>query len=413
MSADQVTVVVTGLGASTPLGGDVASTWSGLLAGASGARAITAEWAEMLPVRIAAPAAVDPGDVLDRVEARKLDRSAQLALIAAREAWQDAGRPEVAAERLAVVCASGIGGAITLLNAWDTLREKGARRVSPHTIPMLMPNSPAANIGLEVGARGGVHTPVSACSSSAEALAHALRMLRSGETDVVVAGGTEAVIHPMPLAGFAAMMALSKRNDEPHRASRPFDKGRDGFVLGEGAGILVLETAEHAAARGARVYAELSGAGISADAHHIAQPDPTGAGIVLAMRRALADAQLPPEQVRHINAHATSTPLGDVAEIKAIREVLGSAADSVTVTANKSALGHLLGGSGAVESIATILSLHHGQVPPTVNLEDLDDEVDLEIVRGEPGTLPSGPISALKGSFGFGGHNVVLAFRRV
>jgi 3-oxoacyl-[acyl-carrier-protein] synthase II len=412
MSTDQVTVVVTGLGASTPLGGDVASTWSGLLAGASGARAITEEWAEMLPVRIAAPAAVDPGDVLDRVEARRLDRSAQLALIAAREAWQDAGRPEVAADRLAVVCASGIGGAITLLNAWDTLREKGARRVSPHTIPMLMPNSPAANIGLEVGAKGGVHTPVSACSSSAEAVANGMRMLRTGEVDVVVAGGTEAVIHPLPLAGFAAMMALSRRNDEPQRASRPFDKGRDGFVLGEGSGILVLETAEHAAARGAKVYAEVCGAGMSADAHHIAQPDPTGAGVKMAMRRALADAKLRPEQVRHVNAHATSTPVGDIPELHAMREVLGSAADDVLVTANKSALGHLLGGAGAVESIATILSLYHGVVPPTINLEDPDDEVNMTIVTGEPAKLPDGPRYALKGSFGFGGHNMVLAFGR-
>jgi len=405
------TVVVTGLGATTPLGGDVASTWAALLAGTSGVRALAEDWVEGLPVRIAATAAVDPGEVLDRVEARKLDRSQQVALIAAREAWADAGAPEVDGERLGAVVASGIGGALTLLNSWDTLREKGPRRVSPHTIPMLMPNGPAAIVGLEIGAAAGVHTPVSACASGSEAISYGAEMIRSGRADVVVAGGTEACIHPLPLAAFAAMMALSRRNDEPERASRPYDKGRDGFVFGEGAGILVLESAEHAAARGARVYAELAGAGITADAHHIAQPDPQGLGAARAMRAALEVSDTDPAHIVHINAHATATPQGDVTEAGAIRAVLGDAADRAVVTATKSMTGHLLGAAGAVESIATILALRDRTAPPTINLDDPDDEVDLDVARGEPRQLPAGPVAALNNSFGFGGHNVALVLR--
>ncbi|MCI0689911.1 MAG: beta-ketoacyl-ACP synthase II [Sporichthyaceae bacterium] len=404
-------VVVTGLGATTPVGGDVATTWSALLAGQSGVVTLTEDWAAELPVRIAAPAAVDPSEVLDRVEARRLDRSGQLALIAAREAWADAGRPEVDPERLAVVVASGIGGVHTLLNNYDVLKEKGARRVSPLAIPMLMPNSPAANVALEVGAKGGVHTPVSACSSGAEAIAYGLNLIRSGKVDVVLAGGTEAAIHPLPLAAFAAMMALSKRNDEPTRASRPYDKARDGFVLGEGAGLVVLESAEHAAKRGARIYAEVAGAGLTSDAHHIAQPDPTGLGATRAMREALIDAGLSPDQVVHINAHATSTPQGDVAEALAIRTALGDATAGAAVSATKSMTGHLLGAAGAVEGIAAILALYHRLAPPTVNLDDPDDEIGLDVVRGEPRALPPGAIAALNNSFGFGGHNVAVALR--
>ncbi|HSK53742.1 MAG TPA: beta-ketoacyl-ACP synthase II [Jiangellales bacterium] len=415
MTSTQVRVVVTGLGATTPVGGDVASTWEALLAGRSGVRTLTADWVEPLPVHIGAPVAVEPTEVLPRVEARRLDRSGQLAMVAAREAWADAGLAGEGAgpdpERLGVVVGTGIGGVHTLLDNYLVLLEKGPRRVSPLAIPMLMPNSAAAHIGLEVGARAGVHTPVSACASGNEAIAWALDMLRSGKADVVVSGGTEAAIHALPMAAFANMMALSARNDEPERASRPFDKGRNGFVLGEGAAVLVLETAEHAEARGARVYAELSGAGLSADAHHIAQPDPVGAGATRAMQEALTDAGLEPSEIRHVNAHATSTPQGDVAESQAIRRVLGDAADGVVVTSTKSMTGHLLGAAGAIESVATVLALHHRTSPPTINLEDLDDDVQLDVARGEPRALGDGSLAALNNSFGFGGHNCALVFR--
>jgi len=404
-------VVVTGLGATTPVGGDVAATWSALLAGQSGVVTLTQDWAAELPVRIAAPVAVDPSEVLDRVEARRLDRSGQFALIAAREAWADAGAVDVDPERLAVVVASGIGGVHTLLSNYDLLKEKGPRRVSPLAIPMLMPNGPAASVALEVSARGGVHTPVSACSSGAEAMAYGLNLIRSGRVDVVIAGGTEAAIHPLPMAAFANMMALSKRNDEPQRASRPYDKARDGFVLGEGAGIVVMETAERAARRGARIYAEVAGAGLTSDAHHIAQPDPAGTGATRAMRDAIADAGLRPGQIAHINAHATSTPQGDVAEALAIRNALGDATPGAAVSATKSMTGHLLGAAGAVEGIAAILALHHRLAPPTINLDDPDDEVGLDVVRDEPRALPEGGIAALNNSFGFGGHNVAVALR--
>ena len=419
MTTTQARALVTGLGATTPVGGDVASTWDAFLAGRSGVRALTEDWAEQLPVRIAARVAVEPADVLPRVQARRLDRSGQFAIIAAREAWADAGYDGPAADagvdpdRFGVVCATGIGGVTTLLSNYDVLLESGPRRVSPLAIPMLMPNSPAAYVGLEVGAQAGVHTPVSACASGAEALAYGLDMIRSGRADVVLAGGTEAAIHPLPMAAFANMMALSKRNDEPERASRPYDKGRDGFVLGEGAGLVVLESVEHAEARGARVYAELVGAGLSADSHHIAQPDPSGAGAVKAMQNALADAGLQSGDVRHLNAHATSTPVGDTAEAVAIRIALGEAAGGVAVTSTKSMTGHLLGGAGAVESIAVILALHHRIAPPTINVDDLDDEIGLDVVRGEPRPLGNGVLAALNNSFGFGGHNVALAFRSV
>jgi len=410
---DSQRVVVTGLGATTPLGGDVASTWSAMLAGVSGVKVLTQDWVDTLPVHIAAPVAVDPSEILPVPQIRRMDRSGQFALIAAREAWADAGSPDVDPEMMGVVIASGIGGVTTLLAAYDTLKERGARRVLPMTVPMLMPNGPAAIVGLELMARAGVHTPVSACSSGAEAIAYAVDMIRTGRADVVAAGGTEAAIHPLPLAGFAAMQALSTRNDEPERASRPYDKGRDGFVLGEGAGVLVLETLEHARARGARIYGEVAGAGITADAHHMAQPDPVGSGAARAMSMAVAAAGATPGDIVHINAHATSTPVGDVAEVQAIRRALGDATDGACVSATKSMTGHLLGAAGAVESIATILALHHRTAPPTTNLEDPDDDVDLDVVRGEPRALPDGQLLALNNSFGFGGHNVALAFRTV
>ncbi|GGP56364.1 beta-ketoacyl-ACP synthase II [Streptomyces abikoensis] len=420
MNSTNRTVVVTGIGATTPLGGDSASTWEGLLAGRSGVKPLENERFADLPVRIAAPVAVDPADVLPRPMLRKLDRSAQFALIAAREAWADAGFTDkagddagVTPERLGAVVASGIGGVTTLLDQYDVLREKGARRVSPHTVPMLMPNSPSANVGLEVNARAGVHTPVSACASGAEAIGYAYEMIRSGRADVVVAGGTEAAIHPLPVAAFASMMAMSKNNDEPAKASRPYDKARDGFVLGEGAGIVVLESAEHAAKRGARVYCEVLGQGLSADSHHIAQPEPTGRGIAAALQNLLDSSDLKPAEVVHLNAHATSTPQGDAAEIKALRKVLGDDLDHVAVSATKSMTGHLLGGAGGIETVATVLALYHRMAPPTINVDELDEDIDADIVRGEPRPLPQGTIAAINNSFGFGGHNVVLALRTV
>ncbi|PRH81037.1 beta-ketoacyl-[acyl-carrier-protein] synthase II [Streptomyces solincola] len=420
MNSTNRTVVVTGIGATTPLGGDSASTWEGLLAGRSGARALDGERFAELPVRIAAVAAVDPGDVLPRPYARRLDRSAQFAVIAAREAWADAGfaapageDEQVPPERVGTVIASGIGGVITLLDQYDVLKEKGVRRVSPHTVPMLMPNSPSANVGLEVNARAGVHTPVSACASGAEAIGYAVEMIRTGRADVVVAGGTEAAIHPLPVAAFANMMAMSKNNDDPQGASRPYDKGRDGFVLGEGAGVVVLESAEHAARRGARAYCEVLGQGLSADSHHIAQPEPTGRGVAAALRHLLESTDLKPSEVAHLNAHATSTPLGDVAEVKALRLVLGDDLDHIAISATKSMTGHLLGGAGGIETVATVLALYHRTAPPTINVDELDEEVDADIVRGEPRALPEGTIAAINNSFGFGGHNAVLAFRTV
>ncbi len=406
-------VVVTGLGATTPVGGDVATTWAALIEGTSGVSLLTEDWAEPLAARIAATVKVDPTEVLDRVKARRLDRSGQLALVAGLEAWADSGLDEggVEPERLAVAMASGIGGVQTLLANYDALKEKGPRRVSPLAIPMLMPNSPAANIGLAIGAKAGVHTPVSACASGNEAIALGIDLIRLGRADVVVCGGTEAAVHPLPMAAFSQMMALSKRNDDPERASRPWDKGRDGFVLGEGSACLVLESAEHAAARGARVYAEAAGAGITADSHDIAQPDPEGLGATRAMRIALAEADLSPSDIVHINAHATSTPQGDLAEALAIRTALGDAAAGVVVTSTKSMTGHLLGAAGALESVATILALRDRVVPPTINLEDPED-VGLDLADKLRDLAP-GDAAALNNSFGFGGHNVAIAFRSV
>jgi 3-oxoacyl-[acyl-carrier-protein] synthase II len=405
-------VVVTGLGTTSPLGGDVGSSWQALLDGRSGVSHLDQEWAEVLPAQIAGQAAVEPTEVLERVKARRLDRAAQFAVVAAQEAWSDAGLADadLDTERLGVAIATGIGGVQTLLANYDALNAKGPRRVSPLAVPMLMANSPAANVGLLLGARAGVHTPVSACASGNEGISLGVDMIRLGRADVVVVGGTEASVIALPMAAFAQMMALSKRNDEPERASRPWDVDRDGFVLAEGAAVLVIESEAHAAARGARVYAEVAGAGISADSHDIAQPEPAGTGASLAMRRALAESDLEPSDVAHINAHATSTPQGDVAEALAIRSALGTAADSVVVTGTKSMSGHLLGAAGAFESITTVLSLHHRRIPPTINLDKLDDAIDLDIATSVR-ELPEGDLAALNNSFGFGGHNVAVAFR--
>jgi 3-oxoacyl-[acyl-carrier-protein] synthase II len=406
-------VVVTGLGATTPLGSDVDSTWAALIAGKSGVRLLTEEWRELLPVHFAARVHTEPADQMERVEMRRLDRSEQFALIASREAWKDAGSPDVDKERLGVVIASGIGGVITLLDQFDNLKEKGARGVSPHTVPMLMPNGPAANVGLELQAKAGVHTPVSACASGAEAVGYALEMIRSNRADVIVSGGVEAAIHQLPMAGFAAMKALSTRNDAPERASRPYDRDRDGFVLGEGGGVLILEEYEHAKARGAKIYCELVGQGLSSDGYHIAAPDPEGAGVQRAIKFALADANLSTRDIVHLNAHATSTPAGDVAEAHALRLALGKDADHVAVSATKSMTGHLLGGAGAIESVFIVKALQERLAPPTINIENLDPAVTIDVVRDKARVLPAGQIAALNDSFGFGGHNVVLAFASI
>jgi 3-oxoacyl-[acyl-carrier-protein] synthase II len=414
MSATRV--LVTGLGATSPVGGDVPSTWQAMLDGTSGVARLEHEWAAQLGAQIAAEVAVEPSEVLDRVKARRMDRSGQFAMVAALEAWADAGLSlpgqdgyAVDPERLAVAMASGIGGVTTLLSNYDALKEKGPRRVSPLAIPMLMPNGPAASVGLALGAKSGVHTPVSACASGNESIALGIDMIRLGRADIVVVGGTEAAVHALPMAAFGQMMALSKRNDEPERASRPWDKGRDGFVLGEGAAVLVLESEEHAKARGAKVYAEAAGAGITADSHDIAQPDPAGLGATRAMKLALRESGLEAGDIVHVNAHSTSTPLGDLAEAGAIREALGDAVDRVVVTSTKSMTGHLLGAAGALESVATVLALQNRVVPPTINLEDPED-VGLDIAD-KPRELGAGDLAALNNSFGFGGHNVALAFR--
>ena len=408
-------VVITGMGMTTPLGGDLASSWQAALAGESGVRTLDNDWAKTydLPVTFAAQVKVDPSEVLSRPETRRMDPSAQYAIIAQREAWAHAGAPEVDPERLGAVVSSGIGGIWTTLDAWDTLRDKGARRVMPMTVPMLMPNSPAAYVEIELGARAGAHALVSACASGAEAIGYAAEMIRSGRADVVVAGGTEAAVHPMPLAAFAASRTLSTRNDDPAGASRPYDIERDGFVLGEGAGILVLESAEHAAARGARVYGHVAGVGLSSDGYHLTSPEPSGRGQVTAMRAALQDAGIEASDVVHVNAHATSTVVGDIIEARSVREVLGAAADRVALSATKSMTGHLLGGAGAVETIFAVLALQHRMAPPTINVSQPDPELVLDLVRDTPRELPSGQVAAINNSFGFGGHNVALVVTSV
>ena len=405
-------VVVTGLGATTPLGGDVGTFWAGLLEGRSGVVALTEDWAADLKVRIAARMAVDPTEVLARVQARRLDRAQQAAVIAAREAWADAGftgkaaEAGLAPERVAVVIGTGIGGVGSLIREHDVILAKGPSRVSPLLIPQDMPNGSAAYVGLEIGARAGVHTPVSACASGAEAVAYGLDLIELDRADVVLVGGTEACVHPLTISGFAQMQAMSTRNDEPERASRPFDKGRDGFVLGEGAGALVLERRTSAVARGREPYATLAGAGITADAYDMVAPDPDGNGQRRAARIALERSGLDRSDVVHVNAHATSTPTGDAAEARWIAELLG---DETVVTATKSMTGHLLGAAGAIESIATVLAVRNDVVPPTINLDDPDDGVVVDVPRQ---TREMTVTAALNDSFGFGGHNVALLFRK-
>ena len=410
---DRVSVVVTGLGATTPLGGDVASTWSAMLAGSSGVRRLTDAWVDDLPVKIAAPAAVDPVEIVGKPTARKMDRYEQLALVAAREAWADAGAPEVDSYRLGVAVTSGIGGIGSTLTAYDMLHEKGWNRISPFTVPMLMPNGAAGWLSIEFGAKAGAHALVSACASGAEAIGYGVDMIRSGRADVVIAGGAEAAIMALNIGAFAAMRAMSTRNDDPEHASRPFDKGRDGFVLGEGAGIVILESLEHAQARKAKIYAVAAGAGYSSDAHHISLGAPDGEGVAFAINAAMRDAGVTPAQVVHINAHATSTPAGDPLEAKAIQKALGDDASGIIVSATKSMTGHLLGGAGAVESVASIMALVDRTAPPTVNLDDPDDDLGIELSPKSRSLAPrvaGAPMAVLNDAFGFGGHNVALVF---
>lgn len=403
-------VVITGLGTTTPLGDDVDSSWEAMLAGRSGVRRIDdllegSPHADELPTVIAAPMAVSPAEALTRIQARRMDRCEQAAFVAARQAWSEAGAPEVDPTRLAAVIGTGIGGVRTLLDQDDLLETSGPKRVSPLTVPMLMPNGPAAWVSLEYGARAGVYTPVSACASGAEALALGARLIRSGEADVVIAGGSEAAITPITIAGFAQARALSKRNDDPARASRPFDVDRDGFVLAEGAGVMILERADFAAGRRADTLGRLRGFGITSDAYHLTGPDPEGAGQVRAIRTAVDDAGLEPADVEHVNCHATSTVVGDVGEAVAIQRALG---DDVVLTAPKSSLGHLVGAAGAIESIMTLRSIRDSVIPPTLNLERKAPEVELDVVVDAPREQRIG--AALCNSFGFGGQNVSLLF---
>ncbi|TFC12237.1 beta-ketoacyl-[acyl-carrier-protein] synthase family protein [Cryobacterium algoritolerans] len=407
-------IVITGIGATSPLGGTAAESWAALLNGESGASTLDHEWVArtQLPVTFAAQAKVPSSEVLARHETKRLDPSSQFALIAGREAWADAGSPEADPERLAVDWATGIGGVWTLLDAWDTLRERGPRRVLPMTVPMLMPNGPGAAIGMDLHARAGITTVVSACASSTESLVNAYNRLQAGLADIVIAGGSEAAIHPLPIASFAAMQALSKRNDDPSTASRPYDITRDGFVLGEGAAALVVETEEHAKARGARIYAELVGGAVTSDAYHITAPDPEGSAAARAMIAAIRGAGATLSDVSHINAHATSTPVGDIAEYNALRRVFGDLLEGIPVSATKASTGHLLGGAGAIEALFTVLALADRIAPPTINLANQDPNIPLDVVT-TPRALPAGDLLAISNSFGFGGHNAVVGFRSV
>ncbi|PII81582.1 beta-ketoacyl-[acyl-carrier-protein] synthase II [Leucobacter sp. OLJS4] len=405
-------IVVTGIGASSPLGGTATESWESLLAGESGVRTLEQEWVAKyeLPVTFAGQARVSPAEVLDRPVAKRLDPSSQFALVAAKEAFADAGSPEVPSERLGVDWATGIGGVWSLLDAWDTLREKGPRRVMPLTVPMLMPNAPSAAVSMHFEARAYARTVASACASSTESIVNAYEHLQAGLADVVIAGGSEAAIHPVTIASFASMQALSKRNDDPAHASRPYNTDRDGFVMGEGAAALVLETEEHALARGAKIYAEIAGGGVTADSYHITANDPEGKGAIRAMLMALEQAGATPEDVTHINAHATSTPVGDINEYRALQAVFGERADTIPVSGTKAATGHLLGGTGALEAMFSVFAVQNRVAPPTINLVDQDPEIPVN-VSVQPQPLGDGPQLAISNSFGFGGHNAVVAIR--
>lgn len=402
-------VVVTSMEATTSVGPDIATTWQGLLDGESGIGTLTDEWIERLglPVAIGGRLTEDPTESLKKVERRRFDYIEQLALVLGRRAWEAAETPEVEPERLGVTVGTGMGGTETLLESTAKLESGGYRKVSPITVPAIMPNGPAATIGLDIGAKAGIHTPVSACASGTEAIAMAWRMIAMGEADIMVSGGVENKISALPIASFAMMRAMSTRNDDPPAASRPFDADRDGFVFGEASAMMVLEREDHARARGATIYGRVLGAGTTSDGYHIVAPDPEGTGAARAMSKAIGYADIAPADVGHINAHATSTSVGDLAEAKAIRAAVGT---HPSVYAPKAALGHSIGAVGALESIIAVMTLHAGVVPPTINLDNQDPDVELDIVSGSPRTERSDV--AISNSFGFGGHNVSVAFGR-
>jgi 3-oxoacyl-[acyl-carrier-protein] synthase II len=404
------------MGLVTALGNDVATTWAGLVEGRSGIRRIEAFDPSRINSQIAGEVRdFDAGGILDRKEIRRTDRYAQFGLVAAAEAIRQAGLPErfegELAERTGVILGTGLGGVGTLVDGFTTSAIRGPDRISPFMVPMGIPNVGAGQLAIQFGMIGPNFTTVSACATGGHALGEASEIIRRGDADVMIAGGAESSVFEPMVGGFASMRALSTRNDDPGGASRPFDTGRDGFVIGEGAGVVVLETVEHAESRGAEILAELVGYGATADASHITLPAPGGIGAVRAARRALEKAGLEPAEVDHVNAHATSTPEGDKAELQAIRTIFGDHASKVTITANKSMLGHSLGAAGAIEAITTILSIREGCIPPTINLVDPDPEAaGLDLT---PNTATRREVSlALSNSFGFGGQNTALVFRR-
>ncbi len=400
-------VVVTAVEATTALAADAESTWKGLLAGESGIRELTDDYITKwdLPVRIGGHLVENIEEQLTRVELRRMSYVQRMSKVLSGRLWENAGKPEVDPDRFAVVIGTGLGGGEKIVETYDAMNEGGPRKVSPLAVQMIMPNGAAAVAGLELGARAGVITPVSACSSGSEAIAHAWRQIVMGDADFVVCGGVEGMIEALPIAAFSMMRAMSTRNDDPAGASRPFDKDRDGFVFGEAGALMVIETEEHAKARGAKPLARLMGAGITSDAYHMVAPAPDGLRAGQAMKRAMETAGLTAADIDHVNAHGTATPIGDAAEANAIR-VAGC--DKAAVYAPKSALGHSIGAVGALESVLTVLALRDGVIPPTLNYETPDPEIELDVVAGEP---RYGDFTyAINNSFGFGGHNVALAF---
>jgi 3-oxoacyl-[acyl-carrier-protein] synthase II len=411
-------VAITGLGATTPLGGDVATSWDALLAGRSGIVRLNEPWAVGGPVRIAGRIKVEPSEVMDAA-GLQVDRSVQFALIAAAEAWRDAGLEGgwVDGNRLGVVIGSAVGGVGPLLETFASRQATGPHAMSARSVLMLTPNSAAVEVGRRYGARAGLHAPAVECGSGAEAIGYGVEMIRAGRADIVLAGGTEATINKLTLSAFADAMEIARDHEVPEHASRPYDKARDGFVLGEGAGMVVLESAQHAAIREVRMYALLAGVGYRADPHSAARPDPSGRTIASAIKRAITDAGVSPDQVVHLNAHADSTRHGDVAELNGIRRALGAHADRVAISATKSMTGHLLGAAGGVETVFAVKALSELTAPPTINIDDLDDDITLDIVRDTPRTLPAqtaaGPSVVLNNAIDFDGHHVALALRRV
>jgi 3-oxoacyl-[acyl-carrier-protein] synthase II len=406
-------VVVTGLGAVTPLGNDVESTWEGLVAGRSGAGEITQFDSSDYAVHFACEVkGFDPTEYIDRKKARRMDRFAHLIVAAARQAEADAGL-EIASEadRIGAGVATGIGGLRAFQDCYDELLQRGPDRVNPFSIPEIIPNMGAAWVSMQLGTKGPLSSQCTACAASNMAIGDGLDAIRLGRADVMLCGGTEAPITEVGIAGFSAMRALSRRNDAPEKGSRPFDAGRDGFVMGEAGAVVVLEELEHARARGAKIYAELLGYGLSSDAQHITEPDPSGENPARAMTMALGDAGVDPGEVDYINAHGTSTPLGDAAETRVIKLALGEEnARNTPVSSTKGATGHCLGAAGAVEATFSILSVHHGVLPPTINYEDPDPECDLDYIPNE--SREADVRVALSNSFGFGGHNATIVFRR-